>query len=162
VKFRDGLYSLDPDPALYDVRPLTEITNSSFAPQQLSVVLLSILAGIALLIAAAGTYGVMFYVVAGRTAEIGVRRALGAKRTRVLRLVLNLGLSIVLSGLAVAIAASLILGRVLRPTLFGVTPTDPLILSSVAGLLLIVALLASYIPARKAMKLDPLEAVRHE
>ncbi len=159
---RDALYSLDPDLALYDVRPLTEITNSSFAPQQLLVVLLSVLAGIALLIAGAGTYGVMFYMVAGRTAEIGVRRALGAKRTHVLRLVLNLGLSIVLSGLAVGVVASLILGRVLRPTLFGVTPTDPLIFGGVAGLLLIVALSASYIPARRAMKLDPLEAVRHE
>ena len=104
----------------------------------------------------------MFYMVAGRTAEIGVRRALGAKRTQVLRLVLNLGLCIVLSGLAVGVVASLILGRVLRPTLFGVTPTDPLIFGGVAGLLLIVALLASYIPARKAMKLDPLDAVRHE
>ena len=159
---RDGLYSLDPDQALYDVRPLTEITNSSFAPQQLLVVLLSIMAGIALLIAGAGTYGVMFYMVAGRTAEIGVRRALGAKRTHVLRLVLNLGLSIVLSGLAVGVLASLILGRVLRPTLLGVTPTDPLIFVSVAGLLLIVTLSASYIPVRKAMRLDPLEAVRHE
>lgn len=159
---RDGLYSLDPDLAIYDVRPLTEITNSSFAPQQLLVILLSILAGIALLIAGAGTYGAMFYMVAGRTAEIGVRRALGANRTHVLRLVLNLGLSIVLSGLAVGVIASLILGRVLRPALFGVTPTDPLILGSVAGLLLVVALSASYIPARKAMKLDPLAAVRHE
>jgi predicted permease len=159
---RDGLYSIDPDLALYGVRPLTEIRNSFFAPQQLLVVLLSILAGIALLIAGAGTYGAMFYMVAVRTAEIGVRRALGAKQTDVLRLVLKSGLSIVLSGLAVGVVASLILGRVLRPTLFGVTPTDPLIFGSVAGLLLLVALSASYIPARKAMKLDPLEAVRHE
>jgi putative ABC transport system permease protein len=156
------LYSLDPDLAVYDVRPLTEITESAFAPQKLLVVLLSILAGIALLMAAAGTYGAMFYMVAGRTAEIGVRRALGAKRTQVLILVLNLGLSIALSGLAVGVLASLILGRLLRPTLLGVTPTDPVIFVSVAGLLLIVALSASYIPARKALKLDPLEAVRHE
>jgi predicted permease len=159
---RDGLYSLDPDLAVYDVRPLTEITESAFAPQKLLVVLLSILAGIALLMAAAGTYGAMFYMVAGRTAEIGVRRALGAKRTQVLILVLNLGLSIALSGLAVGVLASLILGRLLRPTLLGVTPTDPVIFVSVAGLLLIVALSASYIPARKALKLGPLEAVRHE
>jgi putative ABC transport system permease protein len=80
----------------------------------------------------------------------------------VLRLVFSLGLSIVLSGLAVGVLASLILGRVLRPTLLGVTPTDPLIFVSVAGLLLIVTLSASYIPVRKAMRLDPLEAVRHE
>jgi len=80
----------------------------------------------------------------------------------VLILVLNLGLSIALSGLAVGVLASLILGRLLRPTLLGVTPTDPVIFVSVAGLLLIVALSASYIPARKALKLDPLEAVRHE
>ena len=159
---RDGLYSLDPDLALYDVRPLTEVTNSAFAPQELLVVLLSILAGIALLIAGAGTYGVMFYMLAGRTREIGVRRALGAKRTHVLRLVLSFGLSIVLSGLAAGVLASLLLGRLLRPTLFGVRPTDPLIFVSVAGLLLFVALSASYLPARKAMKLDPLEAVRHE
>jgi predicted permease len=159
---RDGLYSLDPDLALYDVRPLTEVTNSYFAPQQLLVVLLCILGGIALLIAGVGTYGVMFYMVAGRTAEIGIRRALGANQTHVLLPVLNLGLSIALSGLAVGVLACLILGRVLRPTLLGVTPTDPVIFVAVAGLLLIVALSASYIPARKAMKLDPLEAVRHE
>lgn len=159
---RDALYSLDPDLALYDVQPLSEITDSSFAPSQLLVVLLCILASIALLIAAAGTYGVIYYMVAVRTAEIGIRRALGAKPGQVLHLVLNLGVSIILCGLAVGVVASLILGRVLRPTLFGVTPTDPLIFGSVAGLLLIVSLSASFIPARKAMKLDPLEAVRHE
>jgi putative ABC transport system permease protein len=159
---RDGLYSLDPDLALYDVQPLSEITNSAFAPQRLLVVLLSILAGIALLIAAAGTYGAMFYMVAGRTAEIGVRRALGAERTHVLRLVFGFSFSIVLSGLGVGVVASLILGRLLRPTLLGVKPTDPMVFASVAGLLLIVALSASYIPAQRAMKLNPIEAVRHE
>jgi predicted permease len=159
---RDALFSLDPDLALYEVQPLSAITDASFAPSQLLVVLLCILAGIALLIAAAGTYGVIYYTVAVRTAEIGIRRALGAKPAHVLRLVMNLGVSIILCGLAVGVVASLILGRVLRPTLFGVTPTDPLIFGSVAGLLLIVSLSASYIPARKAMKLDPLEAVRHE
>ena len=159
---RDSLYSLDPDLALYDVLPLSELTDSAFAPQQLLVTLLSILAGIALLIAAAGTYGVMFYMVATRTTEIGIRRALGAKRTQVLSLVLRVGLSIVLGGLAVGVVASLIVGRVLHPTLLGVTPNDPLIFGGVAGLLLIVALLALYIPVRKAMKLDPLAAIRHE
>ena len=159
---RDGLYSLDPDLALYDVLPLSELTNSAFAPQQLLVTLLSILAGIALLIAAAGTYGVMFYMVAMRTTEIGIRRSLGANPAQVLGLVLKVGLSIVLSGLAAGVLASLILGRVLHPTLIGVTPTDPLIFGGIAGLLLIIASSALYIPARKAMKLAPLEAVRHE
>jgi len=159
---RDVLYSLDPDLALYDIAPLTEITESFIAPQQFLAVLLSILAGIALLLAAAGTYGMMSYMVAGRTAEIGVRRALGANRAHVLRLVFSQGMCISLGGLVVGVVAALALGRLVRPTLFGVTARDPMIFASVGALLLVVALVAVFIPTQKAMQLDPIEAVRHE
>jgi len=159
---RDVLYSLDPDLALYDFAPLTEITGSFIAPQRLLVVLLSTLAAIALLLAAAGTYGVMSYMVAGRTSEMAVRRALGATRIDLLRLVLNQGLCISLGGLIVGFVAALVLERLVRPTLLGVAPRDPMILTSVGAFLLIVALAASYVPAHRAMQLNSIEGVRHE
>jgi putative ABC transport system permease protein len=159
---RDALYTLDPNLALSEVRSLTEITESYTASQQLLTTLLSILAGIALILAGVGTYGVMSYMVAGRTAEIGVRRALGAKQTHILRLVFNQGICISLAGLVLGILASFVLGRIIHPKLFGLAAADPLILGCVSGLLLTVALMASYVPAWKAMQLDPIEAVRHE
>ncbi len=124
--------------------------------------LLSILAGIALLLAAVGTYGVMAYMVAGRTPEIGVRRALGAKPMDVLRLVLSQGISYCVGRFDCRRLASLALGRVVSPMLFGVKASDPMIFASVGALLMAVASAACYIPAQRAMGLDPIEAVRHE
>ncbi|MGC2112754.1 MAG: ABC transporter permease [Candidatus Korobacteraceae bacterium] len=159
---REVLYSLDPDLPLYDVLPLAEYTDAYVAPQKLSTVLLSILAGIALLLAALGTYGVMAYMVAGRTPEIGVRRALGATPADVLRLVMSQGVCLSLGGLLAGILLSLALGRILTPMLFGVKASDPMTFASVGGLLMAVALAACYIPAQRAVRLDPIEAVRHE
>ena len=159
---REQLYSLDPDLPLYDVASLAECTNSYVAPQRLLAVLLSILAGIALLLAAVGTYGVMAYMIAGRTPEIGVRRALGAKPMDVLRLVMNQGICISLGGLIAGVVASLALGRMVSPTLFGVEASDPIIFAGVGGLLMAVALAACYVPAQRAMHLEAIEAVRHE
>jgi len=159
---RESLYSLDPDLAIYDVTPLAELTDSYLAPQRLSTILLSILAGIALLLAAVGTYSVMACMVAGRTQEIGVRRALGAKPFDVLQIVLRQGMYLALGGLLVGVLTSIALGRILSPMLFGVKATDPIIFASVGGLLLAVAMAACYIPARRAMRLNPTEAVRHE
>jgi predicted permease len=159
---REVLYSLDPDLPLYEVSPLAEQVDIYVAPQRLSAVLLSTLAGIALFLAAVGTYGVMAYMVAGRTAEIGVRRALGATPVDVLRLVLSHGIRLSLAGLLVGVFASLALGRVVSPMLFGVKASDPMTFASVGALLMAVASVACYIPAQRAMGLDPIEAVRHE
>jgi putative ABC transport system permease protein len=162
TRVRGALRSLDPDLALYDVRPLTQITGERVAPRRLSVILLSILAGIALVVAALGTYGVMAYMVTGRTQEMGLCRALGATPRDVLRLVLSQGMRVALVGVLIGMVASLALARVVRPLLFGVNASDPITFASVSGLLTAVAAVACYIPARKAMELDPIAAVRHE
>jgi len=162
TRVRGALRSLDPDLALYDVRPLTQITGERVAPRRVSVILLSILAGIALVVAALGTYGVMAYMVTGRTQEMGLRRALGATPRDVLRLVLSQGMRVALVGVLIGMVASLALARVVRPLLFGVNASDPMTFAGVSGLLIAVAALACYIPARKAMELDPIVAVRHE
>jgi len=159
---RSVLHSLDPDLALYDVAPLANLTRDRMAPRRLSVILLSVLAGIALILAAVGTYGVMAYMVIGRTREIGLRRALGATPRDVLRQVLSQGMRVALAGVLTGVIASLALGRVVSPMLFGVDVTDPMTFASVGGMLIAVALAACYFPARKAMRLDPVDALRCE
>jgi predicted permease len=159
---RETVYSLDADMPLSDVGPLAEQFDVYVAPRRLAAVLLGILAGIALLLAAVGTYGVMAYMVVGRTPEIGVRRTLGAKTVDVLRLVLSHGIRVALAGLCAGVLGSLALGSVVSPMLFGVKASDPMTFASVGALLMAAASAACYIPARKAMGLDPIEAVRHE
>jgi putative ABC transport system permease protein len=124
--------------------------------------LTGLFAAVALLLASVGIFGVLNYAVAQRTQEIGLRVALGAQTRDVLRLVLGQGLRLILFGLAVGLTASLALTRVLAGMLFGVTPTDPLTFVAVSFLLASVALLACYIPARRATKVDPLVALRYE
>jgi predicted permease len=159
---RSVLHSLDPDAALFDVNPLANITRDRVAPRKMSVILLSVLASVALVLAAVGTYGVMAYMVTGRTQEIGLRRALGATPRNVLRLVLSQGMRVTLCGLMVGVVISLALGRIVSPMLFGVKSTDPVTFAGVGIMLLAVAAVACYIPARKATRLNPIEAVRHE
>jgi putative ABC transport system permease protein len=123
--------------------------------------LLEIFAGLALLLAAVGIYGVMSYFVNERTHEVGIRIALGAERTSVLALITNLGLKLALIGVAIR-ALAIGLTRLIARFLFGVSTADPITFAAVATLLLSIALLACYVPARRAMNVDPMVALRHE
>jgi putative ABC transport system permease protein len=124
--------------------------------------LIASFAVVALLLAAVGIYAVMSYTVSRRTHEIGIRMALGAKQSDVLKLVVGQGMMVALIGAAVGIAGSLLLVRVMKTLLYGVRPTDPLTFVLVPTLLCSIALLATYIPARRAAKVDPMRALRYE
>ena len=159
---RRALHDTDPDSALYDFETLQDIVATHVAPRKLSVILLSCLAAIALTLATLGTYGVMAYMVSGRTQEIGLRRALGATPQHILRLILAQGMRVSLWGVSTGVVAALVMGRFVSPMLSGVTALDPLTFVSVGGLLLLVSVIACYVPARQAVRLHPLAAVRHE
>jgi putative ABC transport system permease protein len=159
---RQVMRSLDPNLPLYNVRTLHDIADENVAPHRLSVVLLGIFAGIALVLATLGIYGVMAYMVTGRTHEIGVRLALGATPGNVLGLVLGQGVRVAGTGVIAGVLASLVLTRLMKALLFGVSATDPVTFMAVAATLMLVALIACYIPARAAMALDPTTALRRE
>jgi putative ABC transport system permease protein len=126
------------------------------------MLLLGTFAGLGLILASVGVYGVVSYSVSQRTHEIGVRMALGAERGDVLKIVVGQGLRSALAGTCVGVAASIGLTRFLQTMLFGVKPTDPVTFVAVSLVLLVVAWLACYIPARRATKIDPIEALRYE
>jgi len=139
-----------------------EVVARSIAGQRFSLILLAIFAGLALLLAGIGIYGVLSYLVGQRTREIGVRMALGAQRLHVLRMVLHDGIRMTLAGAAIGVVAALGLTRLMVSMLFGVTPTDPITFAVVAVMLCGIALFACYLPARRAMRVDPIEALRYE
>jgi ABC-type antimicrobial peptide transport system permease subunit len=126
------------------------------------MILLGVFAALALVLAAIGIYGVLSYTVGQRTKEIGVRMALGAQRTHVLGIVLRDGAWMTLAGVVIGAVVAFFATRLMSSVLFGVRPTDPLTFLSVAALLSAIALLACYIPAQRAMRVDPIEALRHE
>jgi putative ABC transport system permease protein len=126
------------------------------------MLLLAIFAAVAAILAAVGIYGVMSYAVSRRAREIGVRMALGAAAPDVLRLVVGEGMSVAIGGAAAGLAAALVLTRLMRSLLYGVGPTDPVTYAAVAVLLLAIALSASYFPARRAARIDPIAALRQE
>jgi putative ABC transport system permease protein len=156
------IQAIDRDQPIAQVATLESKVDTSISPQRFTLVLLGVFAGIALLLASAGIYGVMSYAVTQRTQEIGIRMALGAKTGDVLRLVVGNGMSLALLGVVAGLAGAYGLTRLLASLLFGVTPTDVTTFSVVTGVLLLVALLACYIPARRATKVNPLVALRHE
>jgi putative ABC transport system permease protein len=152
----------DPELPLYNVRTLDDYISGSVAQRRSMAMLLAIFAGVAMLLAAVGLYGVMSYGVAQRTHEIGVRMALGAESSHVLRLVVGQGLRLTVLGLALGWLAALAASRLLSGMLFGVAGSDPVTFAAVATLFLAVALAACYFPALRAARLDPLVALRHE
>jgi putative ABC transport system permease protein len=159
---RNAVRELDPTLPVYNLWSMNEVVSKSMVQPRFLALLLATFSGIALFLAAIGIYGVMAYSVAQRTQEIGVRMALGARPLHVLRLVIGQSLGMLLIGVVIGLAGAFALTRLMRTLLFEITATDPLTYVSVIGLLTVVALLACYIPARRAAKVDPLIALRYE
>ena len=159
---RAEVKAFDPDQIIWRTQTLEQLLGTSVAPRRFNMMLLGIFASVALVLAAVGLYGVMSYSVTWRTHEIGVRMALGAKRADVLRLVVRQGMIMALIGLAIGLIGALSLSRVMRSMLHGISPTDPLTFTGVSIVLLVVALLACLIPARRATRVDPIVALRTE
>jgi len=159
---RREIQAMDAQLSLYNIKTFEEQKNRSLYTAHLAARLLSVFGLLALLLAAVGLYGVMSYVVTQHTREIGIRMALGAQSRDVLKLVVGQGLVITLIGVAVGLAAAFAFTRLASNLLYGVTPTDPLTYGLVAALLTLVALLACYLPARRATKVDPMVALRYE
>ncbi len=159
---KERVWKVDPKIPMTRVRSLRDVIGASVEAQRFNMLLLGIFAAVALVLAAVGIYGVMAYAVAQRTHEIGVRVALGAQASDVLRLVLKQGMVLTLLGVAIGVAGAIALTRVMKTFLFSVSTTDPLTFILIPLLLAMVALLACWIPARKATRVDPLSALRHQ
>ncbi len=159
---RQALKTADPLIPAYEIDTLDEVVSEGTAQRRLTVLLISVFAGLALVLAAIGIYGVMSYAVAQRTSEIGIRMALGAEREHILGMVLRHGALMAATGVVVGLVAALVLARLLTSLLFQVSATDPPTFGVVPLLLLAVAALACYLPARRATRVDPLVALRYE
>ena len=159
---RKAVLAVDPSQPIANVRTMEGVMAASFAQRRFILILLGVFAGAALLLATVGLYGVIAYGVSQRVREIGVRMALGASRGNVLALVLRQGMKLGGIGVVVGVVGALGLSRVLVNMLYEVKPRDPSMFIGVSLLLLLVALLASWLPARRAARVDPLEALRHE
>jgi predicted permease len=159
---RRAVEEIDSREVVYNVQTMNEVVSNSFAARRLSMTLLGVFAALALVLACVGIYGVISYLVGKRTHEIGVRVALGAQRNDVLQMVIGQGAKMTLIGVAIGIGAALGLTRLMANQLFGVSAHDPLTFAGVAMLLILVAVAACYIPARRAMNVDPVVALRHE
>jgi putative ABC transport system permease protein len=156
------IHKIDPMLPVDTVSTMDEILDSTVSPRRFSAILISIFAALALLLAAIGVYGVMSYMIGRRTGEMGIRMALGAQPRDVVRMILGEGILLAVIGIVVGTAGAIALTRFLASMLFEIKPTDPATFVGVAMLLLIVTLAACYIPARRAMRVDPMVALRHE
>ena len=159
---RGQIWAVDKDQPVSDVTLMQTIVDEELSPKQMQAKLLGIFASIALVLASLGIYAVLSYAVAQRTQEIGVRMALGAQQRDVLKMVLGQGVALTLIGVAFGVAGALALARVLSTLLYGISATDPLTFVAVGATLIAVALLACYVPARRAMRVDPMIALRYE
>jgi putative ABC transport system permease protein len=154
------IWTVDQQVPITGVSTMSEVMAESYAARRFSMLLLSIFAAVAMALAAVGIYGVTSYAVSQRTHEIGIRMALGAQAGDVLRLIVRQGLTVIGAGLLVGIAASLALTRLMMALLYQVTPSDPITFGCIAALLGVVAFFACYLPARRATRVDPMEALR--
>jgi putative ABC transport system permease protein len=159
---KTAIWRVDREQPVWRVRPLTASIEGQLGSRQFTMRLLATFAALAVLLAVIGVYGVMSYAVARRTQEMGVRMALGARATQVVRLVLGQGLRTIALGIAIGLAGSVATTRLLSTQLFGVEPTDPLTFALAPLLLAIVATAACYLPARRASRVDPVGALRAE
>jgi putative ABC transport system permease protein len=159
---RNEVRNLEPTLPTSSVRPMTELVDRSVASPRFYLILLGIFAGVALILACAGVYGVMSYNVTQSTRDIAVRMAMGAKPHHVLRLYVGRGVVLTLLSLAIGSATAYGLTRLMQSLLFGIAPTDPLTFAGTAGVVAVTALLACYLPARRASKVDPMAALKHQ
>ncbi len=159
---RSAMREVEPTLPVFGIRTMDELFDNTVANQRIMLILLGVFAGLALLLAAIGLYGVLSYIVGQRTREVGIRMALGAPASSVRQLVLGQGLRLAFAGLAVGLLACFAASRLLRSVLYEVSPHDPLSLAAVVATLVLVGLLACWLPARRATKVNPLEALRTE
>ena len=159
---RSAIYAADRDQPISHVMPLGDLVADAVAPREVSMILLTVLGSVALLLALLGIYGVLSYSITQRTQEIGIRTALGAQQTDVLKLILGQSLKLILIGVVMGVAVAIVIIRLFSSLLFGVSPTDPFIFVVVTAVLFLTALLASYLPARRASQLDPVRALREQ
>jgi hypothetical protein len=157
---RTAIAQQTPNAPIYNVRMLDALVSTSIAAERFRTLLLSLFAGLALLLAVVGTYGVVSAVVTARSREMGIRLALGAQPPEVLRLVLSSGLKLVLGGMVLGIAGAVVLSNSVSSLLFGVQPADPIAFASAAAVILATGVLAISVPARRASRVDPVSALR--
>jgi len=162
TSIRGAIGSIDRDQPIFAISTMNQLVSDSVSTRRITLVLLGLFSALALILAAIGIYGVISYSVAQRTHEIGIRMALGAQRGDVLRMVLKQGVKIALAGVAIGFAISIGLTQLMSSLLFSVGADDPATFAGAAVLLALVALLACYIPARRALRVDPVIALRYE
>jgi putative ABC transport system permease protein len=159
---RDEVRAVDKDQPVTDIKTMDQYVSDSVSGRRTNAMLLGVFATLALVLAAVGMYGVMSYAVTQRVHEIGIRMALGAQKSDVIKLIVGSGMALVLAGIMIGLAGALALSRALSSLLYEVSATDPMTFAGVSLVLIAVALLASYIPARRATKVDPMIALRCE
>jgi putative ABC transport system permease protein len=159
---RDAVMALDKEQPVNNIRTMSEIVSQTYGAIRFPMTLLWIFAALALMLSAVGIFGVMSYTVSRRTREMAIRMALGANRREVQRMVLREGLRVAALGVVIGLGAALALSRVMAGYVYGITSTDPVTLVGASLLLMLVALLASYLPARRATRVNPMTALRYE